>query len=542
MTRFALVAAAALSLAAGPVAADTALLIGNSNYDNAATVREAASVAAASRALTGVGFEVLGGRNFDTGEIRNALSELLAREEERRIVIALSGHFARSADGEVWFLGTDADTPDRGDVGGHGVPLSTIYALAAEAPGRALVLLAVEDRRLPLGRGLERGVVLGQPPQGVTAVSGSPRDITRLLWGDLMQPGTTVAEVVADNDRLTVAGFVSATVPFLDPPAETSLPDTDAAEAALWEAAEELDNEGAYRAYLSEYPFGPHAAEARARLQDFAANPVRQDEAAEAALNLSRNDRRQVQRDLTLLGHDTRGIDGIFGPGTRTAIEAWQRRVGLPVTGYLTADSRARLASAASTQRDEIAAEEARQQAERERQDRAYWAAIGQGQDEAGLRAYLDRFPQGIYADVARARLDDIEGARQSQADTAAWNAARTADTGAAYRDYLNRFPDGEYEDLALARLREIEGPVQTNPAAAQAEAALNLPPVTVRLIEQRLSQAGYNPGPVDGTLDTPAREAIAEFQADRDLPSTGYLDRPTVMQFLSDGIEVIIR
>ncbi len=44
----------------------------------------------------------------------------------------------------------------------------------------------------------------------------------------------------------------------------------------------------------------------------------------EAALRLTRDQRRQVQRDLSLMGYDTRGIDGVFGRGTRAAIAGWQ--------------------------------------------------------------------------------------------------------------------------------------------------------------------------------------------------------------------------
>ena len=36
-----------------------------------------------------------------------------------------------------------------------------------------------------------------------------------------------------------------------------------------------------------------------------------------------RDQRRDVQRGLTLLEFDTRGTDGIFGRGSRAAIAAW---------------------------------------------------------------------------------------------------------------------------------------------------------------------------------------------------------------------------
>lgn len=57
----------------------------------------------------------------------------------------------------------------------------------------------------------------------------------------------------------------------------------------------------------------------------------------EAELRLSRDQRRAIQAGLTRQGFDTRGVDGIFGRGTRAAIAAWQRANDAQPTGYLTA-------------------------------------------------------------------------------------------------------------------------------------------------------------------------------------------------------------
>lgn len=58
----------------------------------------------------------------------------------------------------------------------------------------------------------------------------------------------------------------------------------------------------------------------------------------ETALELDRAGRIAVQRRLNLLGYSTRGVDGVFGPGTRAGISQWQLKNGLPVSGYLAAD------------------------------------------------------------------------------------------------------------------------------------------------------------------------------------------------------------
>ncbi len=58
-------------------------------------------------------------------------------------------------------------------------------------------------------------------------------------------------------------------------------------------------------------------------------------EASEAALALSRTTRREIQGRLVSLGYDTRGVDGVFGPGSRAGISDWQQELPVPATGFL---------------------------------------------------------------------------------------------------------------------------------------------------------------------------------------------------------------
>ncbi len=58
-------------------------------------------------------------------------------------------------------------------------------------------------------------------------------------------------------------------------------------------------------------------------------------EEIEAALELSRSERREIQNRLRLVAHDPGGADGVFGPNTRAAISSWQTERGFPASGYL---------------------------------------------------------------------------------------------------------------------------------------------------------------------------------------------------------------
>lgn len=58
---------------------------------------------------------------------------------------------------------------------------------------------------------------------------------------------------------------------------------------------------------------------------------------------LSRSQRLNAQTALAQLGYLKGGVDGVIGSGTRSALRAWQKSVGLTADGYLTPDLAERL-------------------------------------------------------------------------------------------------------------------------------------------------------------------------------------------------------
>ncbi len=181
-------------------------------------------------------------------------------------------------------------------------------------------------------------------------------------------------------------------------------------ERTFWASVERGGTAGEYHAYLAAFPDGHFRAIAESRLaalghdgppapatdapaattadadrdrdgprsgaaegtQAVATAPEGPDETDEAALSLTRQDRREIQRRLKLAGHDPRGIDGIFGPKTRAAIGAWQAATGRPGSRYLDEEQvRALEAATKTAYADWLAAVErqraARAEAERKR-------------------------------------------------------------------------------------------------------------------------------------------------------------------------------
>ena len=95
-----------------------------------------------------------------------------------------------------------------------------------------------------------------------------------------------------------------------------------------------------------------------------------QAERAEADLNLSEQDRKKVQVSLAALGHEIPTATGHFGPGTRAMITAWQKKQGLPETGFLNESQLVALREQATlAKRADETKLDARQQAERAEAD-----------------------------------------------------------------------------------------------------------------------------------------------------------------------------
>lgn len=536
----------AVALIIAPIApasaAGIALIIGNEEYDSGTASRGASQVLNTRAALERAGFDVIAGEDLTAAEMRDALAEVLDAQQNSgdtdRVVIVLAGHFAFSRQ-SAWLMGSDMDAPGLARADGAGLRLDTVLEVAAGAQLGAVVVLAQTSHNADLGFRLDDGLPARLAiPQNVAVVRGAPTRVTPMVR-DLMEPGTTLASVVDASRFLQADGYVPPLIPFL--------PDGFApaanADRRAWADAQQTNTEAGFDAYLSAFPNGLFSAEARIARNELRATPER----VEENLGLTRDERRTIQRDLTLLGFNTRGIDGIFGPGTRNAVTGWQELNDLETTGFLTREQIFSMAAQAARRAAELEEAERARQAEVERADRAFWRDVGAVGDEAGLRAYLGRYPDGVFSDVANERLSVIEEDRRranAARDLAAWQTARDRNTIAAYEEYLAAYPEGEFAASARGRINDLDPQPEPTPepapedtAARDAEAALGLPQITRVLIERRLLAEGYDPGALDGSFDANTRSAITAYQQDRGLPATGYVSQSMVGQLVTQGL-----
>lgn len=538
------------------LADDAALILGTERYEVLGRLSGGAAVIDATEPLKALGYTVTALPNGRADTLAAALAGFMAVNPggipgSDHVIVALSGRFVTDG-GRTWYLTADAAAPTLLTLGPTALSVESLLHVLARAPGRAVLLLGVD----PAGDAvfdpwLHEGLGRLTPPQGVAVLRGAPSDLAAFMAGDMATAQADLAKLVADNGKLAVQGFLPPGMVFM-PAAATEAPviappvvmDTTA-EVALWDGAVALDTVEAYRNYLRRFPTGPHADAAETAIAAIIAEPNRADRLAEEGLTLTRDQRRNIQRNLSLLDFNPRGIDGVFGPGTRGAITNWQQENGFTQTSYLTNEQINRIEAQAARRSAQLEAEAERQRQEQARLDRAYWDETGARADEAGYRAYLDRFPDGLFAEDAADQLTLIEDAKRREAeaeDRAAWDQTREADRIESYETYMRAFPDGVFLDEAQARiaaLTQAQTDAGANEDAAALEQALGLNALAARLVEVRLDGLGLHPGEVDGRFDAATRRALRRYQRERDLPVSGYLNEPTIVRLLADTLPV---
>ncbi len=143
----------------------------------------------------------------------------------------------------------------------------------------------------------------------------------------------------------------------------------------------------------------------------------------EAALALSRADRRLIQLALNDLGHQAGVVDGLLGPRSRFAIEGWQRADGAAGTGYLSRAQATTLVLHGKTVEPVVAAAAPEQEPRLMENPTTLTSAWGDsfasalsGASVNAVRAAIDRCPTKLFLVVGyQATLDR----QHSGADTA---------------------------------------------------------------------------------------------------------------------------
>ena len=359
------VQAAALLLALGSVLAPAAataagrvaLVVGNSAYAHIGALpnpgNDAADVGAALRRL---GFEVTVARDADRAALNDALRAFTRRSAGADVALVFYAGHGMEMDGVNYLLPVDARLERDTDVRFETVSLDDVLAVTEGAALRLVILDACRNN--PLSRSMQR-------TRASRRVSrGSFGDLNEDLLGDeTLVAYAAAAGTTADDGEGRNSPFTSALLAHLEQPLEI-LTLFRRVRAGVLAATDGRQRPHEYQSLVGEHYLG------------------------DAALGLDRDARRAVQRGLAAAGFDPGPPDGVFGPGTRAAIRAWQAGQGAAATGYLDGPAAATLGAPIVLPAETV-----------------FWESIRESANAAEFEEYLARWPSGIYATLATNRL-----------------------------------------------------------------------------------------------------------------------------------------
>jgi adenylate cyclase len=143
-------------------------------------------------------------------------------------------------------------------------------------------------------------------------------------------------------------------------------------------------------------------------------------------------------------------------------------------TAYLEQYPNGVFASLAEARRDALIAEQAEPAAapvpapepDLATMELAFWESINESTDPAEFAAYLEQYPDGSFAALAEARRQSLVEAEAApapettEADTTEltfWDSVKDSDNPAMYSAYLEKYPDGSFATLAKVRIDELD-------------------------------------------------------------------------------------
>lgn len=398
---------AALSMFSSSVWANTesrlALLIGNATYKSSPLSNPVNDVRLMENALKEAGFTVIKAENASIRDMRRLVRDFGDKLKASGGVglFYFAGHGVQVR-GENFLVSTDSDIRNEDEVADDALNANVILEKMQTAGNRMNLIILDACRNNPFAvksRSASSGLATMSAPSGsLVAYSTAPGSVasdgagnnglyTEYLAKVIRQPGLPVEEVFkqvrasvrrASNNQQTPwentalegqfffktplplaapASTPAAPVPVAAPAAKPTGPDPVAIELALWDSVKSASTAGEIQSYINRYPSGIFADVARARIAAIGSNA-----SDKAAYEKAANERAVNER-----------------AAAEASLKAATERAN------------------ASKSTDPLAL------------DMAFWESVKGSQRPSELQAYLIKFPEGAFALLAKARIEEIK-------------------------------------------------------------------------------------------------------------------------------------
>ncbi|HUG61474.1 MAG TPA: caspase family protein [Methylomirabilota bacterium] len=322
-----------------------ALVIGNGAYSALPSlVNPTTDASDMASVLASLGFEVMQHLDVGLAEMESALVDFEAAISDADVALVYFAGHGLQVSLQNYLVPVDAELTSEEDVYERTLRFDSILARLGKAPGIKLVFLdACQDNPLPktdgslsdglarVGNAAEFLITFATQP-GMVAYDGVGRNspFADALLTHLPKKGVEIlpmlASVNADVNSAT-GGLQTPYVQFSVKPEFFFVPgepDTETPDLQLWRLAARAEDPALLQIYLTRFPEGPHASDARSLLSEIGADPslpsvAADDSAVEETLwQLGRNSRTHGLVDLYL----TRYPDGRFAEEARRMLSS----------------------------------------------------------------------------------------------------------------------------------------------------------------------------------------------------------------------------
>ena len=415
-----------------------ALVLGNSEYEFGRLKNPANDAALIAGSLRDVGFDVYEHINADQREMKRAIvnfGRALGEAGEDAVgLVYYAGHGVQFG-GENYMIPVGAQIDDEIDVDIEGIRASTLLAALDRAGNRLNIVILDACRNNPFGassRSAVQGLARMDAPSGtMLAYSTSPGNVavdgtgrnspyTQALAKAIREPGTKVEDVFKrvriavmertnekqvpwESSSLTGDFYFTEAAP--EAPAAQNVAQPAAAptdqtlEIEYWKSIANSDNPDMFRGYLAQFPDGVFTSIATERIASLEQNQ------ADRALSQQRDIERQLW-DEVKDSDDPMLLQSFLAqyPGSIYKGLAEARVASLQNQSQLLAQQQAQQQAAASGDQVEL----------------LFWESIKDSTDPGDYKAYLARYPNGQFVDIARNRAEVKPNTVQTSQDTSA--------------------------------------------------------------------------------------------------------------------------
>jgi hypothetical protein len=132
--------------------------------------------------------------------------------------------------------------------------------------------------------------------------------------------------------------------------------------------------------------------------------------------------------------------------------------------------------------------------------EQTYWESIKDSTNPEDFSAYLQKYPSGEFKDIARNRISSLEAAERKReaeeakkAENAFWESVKNSKDTEDFRAYLRKYPNGEFADLARNRIDSLKASSNSTAQTNQQSSKVSDSGVTFKACDYQLGSGLYN-------------------------------------------------